>query len=241
MSNSLSPSPLANERLETASRLRARFSEPDGALLQGLSEVYGPEPAVLRERAGAVVRTLNRFLGDFGDRPCAVFRAPARISLNPHCDHQGAWVPYGLHLRELLSVVAPAEDDRVEITNLDPQFAPRLAFSVEEEIARDREAWAADWFEYIEAPAVVEEVRRNLDAKTQARHRRGTMNYLKAGVLRLRHDFPQAEMPGLRMTLNGNIAQGGGQSSSSALVVTAALSLAQFEGIEIDRKLLAER
>jgi N-acetylgalactosamine kinase len=57
----------------------------------------------------------------------------------------------------------------------------------------------------------------------------------------MQHAFPSRQFPGLRLTLNGNITQGGGQSSSSALAVTTALALAQFEGLEIDRRLLAER
>jgi galactokinase len=193
------------------------------------------------ERAAAAVQTLDRFLESFGDLPCAVYRAPGRISLNPHCDHQGAWVPYGLHVRELLSVVAPTGDDRVEITNCDPGFASRLSFSLSEEIGRAPAAWSEDWFRYIEAPEVAEETRRNLDAKTQTQDRHATVNYLKSGVLRLHHAYPSRTLPGLRITLNGNIPQGSGQSSSSTLVVTAALALAEMAALPLDRRLLAER
>src|SRR4051812_38410438 len=116
-SPSRSTSPSETGPLSPASRLRARFSEPDAALLARLAETYGPEPAVLEDRRRAAVRTVGRFLETHGDLPCALYRAPARISLNPHCDHQGAWVPYGLHVRELLSAVAPTDDDHVEVTN----------------------------------------------------------------------------------------------------------------------------
>jgi N-acetylgalactosamine kinase len=213
---------------------------PDGPLLADLATVYGDRPPLLRERSAALERVLDRFLETHGDGPCAVYRAPARISLNPHCDHQGAWVPYGLHARELLAVVSPADDDRVEVSNVDPEFEPLLSFAVEEEIRRDRAAWSEGWFSYIEAPAVVAERGRNTDAKTQTTGRRGTLNYVKAAALRLKRQHPAAPLPGLRMTLSGNITQGGGQSSSSAIVVGATLALGDFAGLETDRRLIAE-
>jgi N-acetylgalactosamine kinase len=201
---------------------------------------YGADSATLHGRSAAVVRALDRFLEAFGDLPCMVYRAPARLSLNPHVDHQGAWVPYGLHVRELVSVVAPTDDDRVEVTNVDPSFTPLLSFSVSDEIARDPDAWKAGWFQYLESPAVVAEVQRNLDSKTQTTDRRATINYIKCGALRLRHAHPDARLPGLRMSLHGNIMAGGGQSSSSALVVTTTLALGQFANLTLDRRLLAE-
>lgn len=243
MPDSIFPSALPNEpaSLTPAAELRHELAQGSGTVHDRLTEVYGREPEVVRERSVAALQVLDRFLESYGDRPCALYRSPSRISLNPHSDHQGAWVPYGLHVRELLTVVAPAEDDRVEITNCDPRFHSRLAFSVEAEIARDRAAWMADWFSYLETPTVVAEVRRNLDAKAQERDRRGTINYLKAGVLRMHHAHGKAPFPGLRLTLNGNITQGGGQSSSSALVVTSVLALAQFGQVAADRRQLAER
>lgn len=146
-------------------------------------------------------------------------------------------MPYGLHSRELLTAVAPTVDGRVEIVNVDPAFAPRLAFSRSEEIHRDPGAWQRSWFEYIESPAVVAEVARNVDPRTRTEDRRGTLNYVRAGALRLHHALAGVPLPGLRMALNGNIAQGGGQSSSSALVVTTMLATLELAGhaVEIGR------
>jgi len=241
MSRSPFPSPSQSDAppLSRAAELLTHFCDPDSRLLSDLAQRYGDEPAVLEERAHAVVKALRRFLEAFGDQPCAVYRAPARISLNPHCDHQGAWVPYGLHVRELVAAVGYTSDDRVEVVNTDASFAERLGFTVGEEAARSPR-WLSGWLPYVEAPDVVQEVRSNLDAKTQRSDRRATLNYIRAGVLRIRHQFPSAPLPGLRMALNGNITQGGGQSSSSALVVSAALALADAAGLEAPRSLLAE-
>jgi len=227
-------------QLHPASVLRNRFLDLDAPLRKQLELAYAGDPAVCAERAQAAVRVIERFLETFGDIPCSVYRAPARLSLNPHSDHQGAWVPYGLHVRELLSVVSPTLDERFDIVNTDPTFTDRLSFSATNEIARAPDGWRAGWLPYLETEAVVQEVRRNLDAKGQASGRRATGNYIRAAALRLRHGFPANPLPGLRMALSGNIAQGGGQSSSSALVVTTALATAEFAGLRVSRRDLAE-
>lgn len=237
----LSPAPTGRATaLSSASELRRRFADPDPQLREQLELAYAGNPGVCGERARAAVQVLDRFLEAFGDAPCALYRAPARLSLNPHSDHQGAWVPYGLHIRELLSVISPAEDDRFEIVNTDPTFTEQLSFSISQEIDRAPEAWETGWLPYIEHGAVIREVQRNLDAKGQTINRRATSNYIRAAALRLRHGFPEAAFPGLRMALSGNITQGGGQSSSSALVVTTALASAGLAGLEVPRRELAE-
>lgn len=242
MRSSPSPSLSTNdeEPLLRASILLDRVANGDGALGERFRQAYGDHAPACEERADAMARVLRRFLEAYGDQKCAVYRAPARLSLNPHSDHQGAWVPYGLHLRELLSVVAPGADQRVEVVNTDPSFAPLLSFCANQETARARSAWEAGWLPYIESAAVVDEVRRNLDGKQQTSGRRATLNFIKSAALRLRRLFPERELPGLRMALSGNIAQGGGQSSSSALVVTTALATAALADLPLDRKQLAE-
>ena len=234
-------SPLETSPEQTASQLLSRFKDPDEELAVRLEAAYGSDGEIHRERAAAAVRTLEHYLESYGDGPCRLYRAPARLSLNPHSDHQGAWVPYGLHVRELLCALSLSDDDRVEITNVDPTFESRLTFAVSDEKARDPHLWSTDWFRYIEAEPVVQTVRDHLDVKGQKSGRRATANYVRAAVLRMHHAYPEAEFPGLRMTFNGNIAQGSGQSSSSALAVTAALALGQAAGLELDRRVLAER
>jgi N-acetylgalactosamine kinase len=227
--------------LRSAARLHRDLRSDEPATREQLASVYGADAERLAERRGELARTLERFLEAFGDLPCAVYRSPARISLNPHCDHQGAWVPYGLHRRELLYIAAPVDDDRIELANVDPAFAPLLAFSMGEEIARAPAAWAEGWFSYLEAPEVTAEVRRNLDAKTQREDRHATVNYVKAAALRVRQALPESRLPGLRVVLNGNIPQGGGLSSSSALVVNTTLALTELSGHPEDPRTLAER
>ncbi len=223
-----------------ASRLHTRFQDPGSELLSELAAAYGPDPDVLRERARAAAEALRRFLETHGDLPCTVYRAPARLSLNPHCDHQGAWVPYAPHVRELLCVAGPTLDESFSITNVDSRFREQLTFSVPEEIERGRSGWSEGWLPYVETPGVTQTVAAHVDSKGTQRERTGTINYVKAGALKLRHAFPDHPQPGLRLTLHGNITQGGGQSSSSALVVATQLTLAIHAGLPVDRRRLAE-
>ena len=228
--------------LRKVTQLGAEFETPTPELLARLAAVYGEDEALLRERREAAEAALWRFLEMYGDQPCALYRVPARISLNPHSDHQGAWVPYGLHARELLLAVSPDPSSRsLGIVNTDPTFTELLHLRLEQEITRAPDSWNEGWLPYIESAAVTEEVQRNRDTKGQARDRRGTLNYVKGAALRLEQLFPNHSLPGLRIALHGDIPQGGGQSSSSALVVGTALALAQMAKLPLDRRELAER
>ena len=79
--------------LGAATQLGAEFETPSPELIARLREVYGDDEDLLRERREAAEAGSCRFLEMFGDRPCALYRVSARISLNPHSDHQGAWAP----------------------------------------------------------------------------------------------------------------------------------------------------
>ncbi len=231
----------AAEPLQPASEMLRALAAPSPALDARLTRIYGPDSATSRGRIRAARTVLERFLEVHGDRPCALFRAPARLSLNPHSDHQGAWVPYGLHIRELLAVASPIRDEpQFEISNTDRSCAPRLEFSLPEAIARAGGAWHDGWLPAVESPGVVDEVRRNLDPKGTSSDRRGLLNYVQGAALRLAHLYPEVPLPGLRLTFHGDIPQGGGQSSSSAVIVATMLALAHAAGLPLDRRQLAE-
>jgi len=76
------------------------------------------------------------FLKLGGDRRVRVFRAPDRIALNPHCEQQEAWVPYGTHRREIFLVVGPRSHDLFTVSNLDASHCQGISFRLHEELAR---------------------------------------------------------------------------------------------------------
>src|SRR5438105_163592 len=110
-----------------------------------LAAIYGDVPSLLENRRAAILTAVRRFSDAFGDQRVTIYRVPARISLNPHSDHQGAWVPYGTHARELIAVCAPADGGQFEIVNTDPAVASPLYFDLGEEIAVAPEAWKEGW------------------------------------------------------------------------------------------------
>jgi galactokinase len=216
-----------------SSLLLEQLHSPGAPLIERLEGAYGSDGDLQRQALGSAVRAVRRFQECYGDAPGAVYRVPCRISLNPHSEHQGAWVPYGLHARELFLVAGPADDERVTVTNTNPMWEERLGFSGCEERSRDSAAWDAGWLPYLEAPSVTEEVRRLRDPKSRATGRTGCLNYIKAAALRLAHLHGDAV--GLNLTLHGEIPAGGGLSSSSALVVGTLLAGLDARGLETCR------
>jgi len=191
-----------------------------------LSQIYGThDQGLLQERRQACVDAVHRFLDSWGDRTIRIFRAPGRIALNPHCEHQGAWVPYGTHRRELLAVMGPRNDDQFTLTNVDPAYQQGISFSLHEEIALAPQPWRKGWTDYIEHPQVVARREALADPKERSRGRTSTINFVKAATLRLAREADPTRWRGADIVINGNIPIGVGQSSSSAVVVAAALAL----------------
>ena len=151
-----------------------------------LSRSYGPRvPGGLDERSNAWVCVLRRFHTCWGDREVHLLRAPARISFNPHCEHQGAWVPYGTHRREIICVAGARPDDVVTLTNLDPSHTNPVSFSLHGEIAVAPAAWRQGWVDYIEDPEVARRREALADPKERECGRTGSINLAKAAALRL--------------------------------------------------------
>lgn len=182
-----------------------------------LTALYGADPAVWRARAELLCRALACYREWFGEGDVQLVRAPARVSLNPHADHQGCFVLYGCHARELVAVAGARDDRRFVVANADPQYETPLSFSLDAERDRDSAAWERGWPDYIEAPAVKAEVAQRVGARTRP------LNYIKAAVLRLA--AAGDARCGLNLALAGDIPPAAGQSSSSALVVATALAL----------------
>jgi hypothetical protein len=131
------------------------------------------------------VRVARRFLADRGDRDVYAFRAPARIPFNPHCGHQGAWVPYGTHRREIICLAAARTDDVVTLTDFDPSHASPLSFGLHTEISVASDAWRRGWVDYIEHAGVARRREALADPKERMHGHTGSINFVKAAALRL--------------------------------------------------------
>lgn len=215
------------------------LEEKRASVLRSLTEVYGSNaPDLLEERRQACSQALRSFLESWGNRRVRVFRAPGRIALNPHCEHQGAWVPYGTHARELLAVVAPRHDDTVTITNVDASYQPGVSFRLRDEIAVSPRSWQEGWLSYIEDARVARQREALADPRERVWGRTGSINFVKAAALRLAREASEPVL-GADIVINGNIPVGMGQSSSSALVVATAVALSDEWKLGLDRRRLA--
>jgi len=221
------------------SDLLAALENNSPAASAALARIYGSDAGdLIQERRQACAQAVRLFLESYGDRRVRLFRAPGRIALNPHCEHQGAWVPYGTHRRELLAVAAPREDACFTLTNVDASYQAGVGFRLDEEVGLAPETWRQGWGAYIEDARVAR--RREALADPRDRHwgRTGSINFIKAAALRLALEAP-GSVCGADIVIHGNIPLGRGQSSSSALVVATALALNELWGLGFGARKLA--
>jgi N-acetylgalactosamine kinase len=181
-------------------------------------------------------RLLQKYRECYGDDPVALFRAPARLSFNPHSDHQGSFVLYATHGREVLLAAGRRADRRFSVSNVDGAYRQGLEFDPAEEVARAEAAWQRGWLEYIEDPAVPARVESLRDAKNQPSDRTSPLNYVQGAVLRLLYARPGRIDHGLNLVFYGDIPAGGGMSSSSAVVVSTALAVNDLFGLGFTRE-----
>ncbi|NUP99617.1 MAG: hypothetical protein HUU35_07165 [Armatimonadetes bacterium] len=215
------------------------FTPPfDNGIKQTLLRLYGNKPSIWAERCRLFREALGAYRERYGSGPVLLSRSPARLSLNPHSDHQGSYVLYGCHAREIVVVVGWRDDDQFVVGNAAPEFASGLTFGVPQEVALDAAAWERGWVEYIDTPAVKAAVAELKDRKNRAAGRTGTVNYVKGAVLRLAHARPGEIDHGLNLLVAGDIHYGAGQSSSSAIVVATALAVNAVYHLGFERKAL---
>ncbi|HAZ63971.1 MAG TPA: hypothetical protein DCZ72_10235, partial [Armatimonadetes bacterium] len=200
-----------------------------------LAATYGPDEANWPERLALWQAAATRWQEAFGSGEVLLTRAPARISFNPHSDHQGAHVLYGCHQREMVVAAGWREDSLVQVVYGDPQYASTQSFDLAAEPDLDRAAWEAGWLRYIDAPAVRQSVLELEDTTTNGAARTSSLRYVKAALLRLAHAYP-GRLRGLNLALVGDIPTGAGMSSSSAIVVAVALAALALAEIEVSRR-----
>ncbi|HID12131.1 MAG TPA: hypothetical protein EYP17_12685 [Candidatus Latescibacteria bacterium] len=193
----------------------SRLEHPDGPLRERIGELYGGDTAMISERVVLWRRALETFGRAYGDREVALARSPARINLmGVHIEHRGGWVNYMTLAREVVAAVAPREDDLVVLHNLEDRYPPR-SFRISEELPLHKRG---RWTEFIE----------------EARPPRGDWaNYVKAAVLMLQDFLGDRPLRGMDAAVAGDIPEGSGMSSSSALVVASLEAALWANGLSV--------
>lgn len=188
-----------------------------------LVEYYGDHPDVLAERCAAYRATLTCFRANFGNhRPVMVVRSPGRINImGRHIDWQGGRCNLMAVTQEVLMVVAPRADDRIEARNVDPVNFPDLSISLGQLVSRLD--WD-DWMSVVNSGELVRHLRESAGNWSL---------YIEAAMLRLQMAYRERLLRGMDMAVCGNIPVAAGLSSSSAVVVATAESAVALHGLEL--------
>lgn len=194
-----------------------------------LMPIYGEDPDLINERRRLIAKALEMFVNIYGDdTEVIIARSPCRINLRGmHSEMQYATPNYLTHAREVVVVASRRDDDIVRLKNVDSgRFAERM-FSISEELSYGD---SSDWIKYIESPNV---------RKVLAQNRGDWANYVKASVLRIQSLYTQSRLRGMNAVVAGDIPQGSGLASSSAVVVASGLAFMAVNNIKMERGELA--
>lgn len=179
--------------------------------IDALRYIYGNDDLILDGQWKRYEQTRQAFIDHFGPGPTTFFRTPGRLNLiGEHTDYNGGFVlPVALD-RDILCVARARDDEQINVTNIEPQFAP-FSFTLGREIPH---APPGDWSNYFRG--IGQQIVRHFN--TRKIH---GMDILVSGAMPF------------------SIPRGAGLSSSTALSVSAALALVTLNEIAIDRAELA--
>ncbi len=194
-------------------QVRAPGSEGEPRVRRALARCLGDDAALIEDARRRLVQ-LAALHEESAGQPCHFIRTPGRINLiGEHTDYNGLPVLPMTLQRDVLIAYSPRHDHRVVLRNVSAHYPPR-EFALADPIPPSP---AGDW-----------------------------CNYVKAAAQALLEDAARGQWGGRRLggadlTVGGNLPGGAGLSSSSALVVAAALALLFANQLDYDRPALAER
>jgi galactokinase len=183
----------------------------DEMLARALAPIYGERSVRQGGQLARYSEALAAFSAQFGQGDARLFRAPGRVNLiGEHTDYNHGYVmPMALD-KDIVFVARPRVDAVVNLHNVEPERFPSRNFAISAEIPRSP---LGDWANYVKGAA---------QALRQATGR---------------------ELCGADILASGRAPWGvpaaAGLSSSSALTVVAALTLAALNGIDLPKLALA--
>jgi len=196
---------------------------PQPHVARALADYYGDDARLLSERHQAYRAALLRFRQEFGEsRSAIIVRSPGRINImGRHIDYQGGCCNLMAVNQEVIMVVSPRDDDRLEMRNVRADLFPDASISLGRLVSQLN--WD-DWLSCISCA----ELERHL------RESAGRWSiYIEAAMLRMQMAFRDRLLQGIDVVAHGNIPVAAGMSSSSALVVSTAEAAAALHGLEV--------
>ncbi len=188
-----------------------------------LQQYYGENHPLIRQRADLCLEILKNFQASFPyNEHVWLVRVPARVNLmGVHIDHRGGWCNYVPIARESFFCFSARDDDKIVAKNISSDFSD-CEFSIAQELPS---SLRGDWMKFI----------GNVQLE------RGHWgNYLKAGILKLQDTFAAHRFRGMNIMVGGDIPSKSGLSSSSSIVVGAALALAIRNELSVTKEELVE-
>jgi N-acetylgalactosamine kinase len=136
-------------------------------------------------------------------------------------DHRGGYVNMTTLHREIVTVAARRPDSLIHMANASAEFADDF-FDLLQEIPHIRECQS--WHEYLNSQRV-QDFHSTCMGKWS--------NYIRAGLYRLVHHFPDHRFCGMDMAVGGDIPIGAGLSSSSSLLVSTSLAAIALNNLKV--------
>ncbi|MDQ7066412.1 MAG: NTP transferase domain-containing protein [candidate division KSB1 bacterium] len=204
------------------------FLAKNGRLERWLNRLFGIEKTLSEKNLFLLRTCLDRFREVFGNVPVVISRAPARINLmGRHIDHQGGPCNTLAINREIFLLARQRDDRLIRLHNLFQRQYGSHEFNLDE---FDAFLHQESWDSFLNIPFV----RRAIEAT-----RGDWSHYIRGAVLRLQKQFPGRKLKGMDILVGGNIPVAAGLSSSSALLVAAALATVRVNQLPINVQDLA--
>ncbi len=169
------------------------------------------------------VELIKLFVKKYGDKKVIITRSPGRVNLmGRHIDHRGGGINVMATDKDIVFVVAPREDDIVNIANVDASF-PERSFSIGKTLGEKK---YDKWLDYLADERVVKELENSGGDWS---------NYVKSAVIKAQFEN-SVPLCGMDMAASGTIPVAAGLSSSSSIVVAVMEAVVALNCLNISDK-----
>ncbi len=198
------------------------LNDKSSELFAALSLLYGGDKELIERQHGRITNLINAAIAQWGaEMPLSLVRSPGRVNImGRHVDHQGGTCNLMTIGYETLMAARIRPDDKVTLVNLETEFAP-AEFRIGE-LVRDL-PWN-DWQELIASKKLAQILRYGVSWS----------DYIKAVFLRFQKLFYEKKLHGMDIIVGGNVPMAVGLSSSSALVVAAAVAVVGANRLDLE-------
>ena len=200
-----------NQYLQDLETLKQTNDVTNSNIGQELQTIYGEDQSILHGQIQRYIKLLAMYKTLYGEQDVLLVRAPGRVDLmGSHTDyHQGYVFPMALD-KDTLIVAGKRHDKNIILNNTNKDFSAQ-EFTLEQEILRsEKGSWE---------------------------------NYVKASAQAFIRDYGLEHISGMNAVIDGCppycVPLAAGLSSSSALLIAAAVALAELNEISMEIKQFA--